>query len=309
MVKGYKVFNPDWICIDKKYEVGKTYYEECAVLCESGMHFCKRLIDCFNYYSFNPKNKVVEVIAYGNVVGNGKKCCTDILEIVKEITWEEVLRLCNIGDYNTGKCNTGHYNAGSYNTGNCNNGNYNTGHGNTNDHNAGSYNIGYGNAGNFNNGDYNVEDCNTGDYNAGKCNVGLYNTGNYNIGYRNTGDFNNGNCNAGCFCTENQKIKLFNKLSNWDFYDWSHSEARDILLEMPVRKYTKWISTKDMSSVEKEENPSYKVTGGYLKICITNERAQKWWNNLAVKDKETVTALPNFDADIFEQCTGIKVDD
>lgn len=287
MIKGYKVFNPDWTCREKQYEVGKTYYEECAVLCECGMHFCKRLVDCFSYYPFNHKNKVAEVIAHGNVVGNGKKYCTDILEVVKEITWEEVLRLCNIGDHNTGKCNTGDCNTGSYNTGSCNRGN----------HNAGTYN----------NGDYNTGDYNTGNSNAGNRNIGSYNVGHHNIGWQNTGDFNNGSYNTGCFCTENQKIKLFNKPSNWDFNDWLYSKARDILFEMPVRKYTKFVCTKDMSSKDKEENPSYKVTGGYLKVCISNENVQEWWNDLSVAEKEIVMALPNFDADIFEQCTGIKV--
>ena len=67
-VKGYKVFNPDWTCRDYQYEVGKTFEEnvrpEC---CERGFHFCLKASDCFNYYSFDPRNKVAEVTALGEV--------------------------------------------------------------------------------------------------------------------------------------------------------------------------------------------------------------------------------------------------
>lgn len=258
MVKGYKVFNPDWTCREKQYEVGKTYHEECVVLCEHGMHFCKRLVDCFNYYSFDPHNKVAEVIAHGDVIENEYKCCTDILEIVREITWEEVLRLC---------CNTGCGNTGCGNVGNSN----------------------------------------TGNYNVGNDNTGNYNTGNNNTGNWNTGDYNTGRGVSGCFCTENQKIKLFNKPSNWDFDDWFNSDANCILLKMPAKKYTKWVYTENMSPKEKEKNPSYKAVGGYLKVYTSNKSVQEWWDDLPTEHKEIVMALPNFDADIFEQCTGIKV--
>lgn len=287
MVKGYKVFNPDWTCREKQYEVGKTYHEECVVLCEHGMHFCKRLVDCFNYYSFDPHNKVAEVIAHGDVIENKYKCCTDILEIVREITWEEVLRLCNAGCGNTGYGNTGKHNVGNYNTGSNNSGRRNTG----------CCNTGGGNVGNSN----------TGNYNVGNDNTGNYNTGNNNTGNWNTGDYNTGCGVSGCFCTENQKIKLFNKPSNWDFDDWFDSDANRILLTMPAKKYTKWIYTENMSPKEKEKNPSYKAVGGYLKVYTSNKSVQEWWNDLPTEHKEIVMALPNFDADIFEQCTGIKV--
>lgn len=287
MVKGYKVFNPDWTCREKQYEVGKIYHEERVILCERGMHFCKRLVDCFNYYSFNPHNKVAEVIAHGNVIEKNDKCCTDILEIVREITWEEVLRLCNTGDGNIGNGNTGNNNTGNYNTGNSNSGRRN----------SGCHNIGVGNTGNNNTGNYNTGDRNTGNYNTGNDNTGNWNTGDYNVG-----------CNvSGCFCTENQKIKLFNKPSNWDLNDWFNSDAKAILFTMPVKEYTKWIYTENMSPEEKKENPSYKATGGYLKVCTSSKSVQEWWDGLVAQCKEIVMALPNFDADIFEQCTGIKV--
>lgn len=88
MIKGYKVFNPDWTCRKKQYTCPGKFEEDGKLsMCKVGMHFCKRVVDCFNYYGFNPENHVAEVIAYGDVLEDGDKCCTDKLEIVREIPW------------------------------------------------------------------------------------------------------------------------------------------------------------------------------------------------------------------------------
>lgn len=59
---------------------------------------------------------------------------------------------------------------------------------------------------------------------------------------------------------------------------------------------------------EKSNHPEYTTIGGYLKInAVTKEDKQKWWDNLSDEDKQAVYDLPNFDADRFEECTGIKV--
>jgi len=39
----------------------------------------------------------------------------------------------------------------------------------------------------------------------------------------------------------------------------------------------------------------------------TVEDKQKWWDGLSEDDKNAVKSLPNFDADKFYICTGIKV--
>ena len=65
VVKGFKVFNPDWTCKDKQYGCPGRFEEDITPsICNKGMHFCKRASDCFSYYSFDPNNKVAEVIAY-----------------------------------------------------------------------------------------------------------------------------------------------------------------------------------------------------------------------------------------------------
>lgn len=94
MVKGYKVFNPDWTCRDKQYTCPGTFEEDVnPSVCNVGMHFCKNAADCFRYYDFDPNNHVAEVIAHGTVAEGEDKCATNKLEIVREIPWAEVLEI------------------------------------------------------------------------------------------------------------------------------------------------------------------------------------------------------------------------
>ena len=97
-MKGYKVFNPDWTCRGFKYEVGQIYtIDTTPVLCKNGFHFCKNLADCFNYYSFNSKNKVAAIEALGEIVHDGNKSCTNKIKILYELNWHEVLDMVNTG--------------------------------------------------------------------------------------------------------------------------------------------------------------------------------------------------------------------
>lgn len=245
-VKGYKVFNPDWTCSPngntKQYTCPGKFEEDITpVRCGHGMHFCRKASDCFNYYNFDPENKVAEVVAYGDIVEEGNKCCTNKLEIVREIPWQELLTIVNTGKDCTGLRNTGNWNTGDWNTGN-----------------------------------------------------------------RNTGDWNTSSFNTGCFNTEEQKIMLFNKPSNMTYREWINSDARYLLNRIP--KYVvEWVYEEDMTDEEKEAYPTYKTTGGYLKVLDESECGQLWWNSLSDDKKKIIEEIPNFDVEIFEQCTGIKV--
>ena len=155
-MKGYKVFNSDWTCRGYQYEVGKTYeIAESPKCCKVGFHFCERLVDCFNYYLFDQNNKVAKIEAIGEIDfdNTNSKCCTNKIVILKELTWAEVLDMCNTGEGNSGKRNSGDCNSGCYNSGDYNIGDYNSG-----DYNSGGYNSGY---------------CNSGRYNSGYCNLSL----------------------------------------------------------------------------------------------------------------------------------------
>ena len=295
-VKGYKVFRPDWSCSPngntKQYTCPGKFEEEGELdVCGHGMHFCQTAADCFNYYDFDSNNKVAEVIAYGEVQTEGDKSCTDKLEIVREIPWDEVLRIVNIGKNCTGRCNTGNRNTGDCNTGNRNTGNRNTGDWNTGD---------------WNTGDWNTGNRNTGDCNTGNRNTGDWNTGNRNTGDWNTGDWNSCNQSTGCFCTEQQPIMFFNKPSTWSLEDWYRSEARSLMNQIP-KDVVEWIYEEDMTDEEKAEHPTYKTTGGYLKVLDESECGQIWWDGLSEHGKMVIENLPNFDPKLFRQCTGIDV--
>ncbi|MCC0642191.1 hypothetical protein [Clostridioides sp. ES-S-0049-03] len=222
----------------------------------------------------------------------------------------------NIGSYNKGDCNTGHSNTGDRNTGHgnkgdCNTGYNNIGRSNTGDYNIGSYDTGDRNTGNWNTGDDNRGNRNSGhdnigDDNTGYCNVGDYNTGNYNIGKCNTGEWNIGDYNTGIFCTDVPKIRMFNKETDLTYEDWMNSEARNILKRNSY--LTKWINIENMSEEEMENNPEYLINHGYLKVFSTfKEMYKDMWDSLTEEEKKIIMDIPNFDADIFKEITGIEV--
>ena len=238
-MRGYKVFKPDWTCRGFQYAVGETFEEDVTPsCCNRGFHFCTELKDCFNYYSFDPNNKVAEIEALGEIdaEADGSKHCTNKIKIVREISWEEVLKMVNMG----------------------------------------------------------------------KANAGLCNSGNRNSGNRNSGDWNKTNFSSGCFNTKESKILMFNKPSDWTFRDWWNSEAR-YLLNKIQHNVLEWIWSDDMTDEEKEQHPEYETTGGYLKELDESECGQIWWDSLSDHGKNVIKSLPNFDAEIFKEITGIDI--
>ena len=307
-VKGYKVFNPDWTCRGFKYSVGETFEEEVELsVCNRGFHFCERAIDCFNYYAFNPENKVAEVLALGDIVTKDDKSCTNKIKIVREIPWTELLKIVNTGKGCSGNCNSGNWNSGDFNSGSCNSGKQNSGNRNSGNRNSGNWNSGNWNSGNFNNGNGNSGNRNSGNWNSGNWNSGNCNSGNFNSGDWNSGDWNKCNYSNGCFNTVEPKIYLFNKPSEWTYEDWRSSKAFEMLSHIPngILDYINW---SDMTDEEKNAHPEAETTGGYLKISDNSECGIKWWRSLSDEQKAIITAIPNFDKEIFKQITGIDID-
>ena len=248
MVKGYKVFNPDWTCKGKQYTCPGTFEEFVnPSVCNVGMHFCKNAADCFRYYDFDPNNHVAEVIAHGTVAEGEDKCATNKLEIVREIPWTEVLEIVNTGKACTGRCNSGNRNSGNRNS------------------------------------------------------------GDWNSGNRNSGDWNKTSFSNGCFNTASPKIYMFNKPTDWTLEQWFNCRARYLLnqIEDCPLEYV-WFDT--MSDEEKAAHPEAETTGGYLKERTTADNARKWWAGLSADDRNIIFSLPNFDAAIFKEITGIDVD-
>jgi hypothetical protein len=56
-----------------------------------------------------------------------------------------------------------------------------------------------------------------------------------------------------------------------------------------------------MSDKEKVINPTYKTTGGYLKVNESTYNGKE----VTKEDREFLESVPNFDAEILKECTGI----
>lgn len=144
---------------------------------------------------------------------------------------------------------------------------------------------------NSNTGHKNTGNRNTGDWNTGVLNIGNRNTGDCNTGDRNSGNSNTGNWNCtdrsnGFFCTEIQTVKIFD-VDTGKTYEELRDLLPAILWEIPFGNY---------------------LSDGKLKT-YTSEDRQVFYDNLSDDDKLKIKAIPHFNAEKFEKCTGIKVQD
>ena len=125
-----------------------------------------------------------------------------------------------------------------------------------------------------------------------------------NSGNGNTGDWNTGNYQCGFFNTKAQnKIFCFNKLCDAD----SVMKFPDFLFF----SLTEWIPANRMTAAEKEAHPEHEVTDGYLKTYGYKEAFRKSFEAAKAKENWTeelakLQAIPNFDAEIFYEISGIK---
>ena len=282
ITKGWKVFDKDLKCRNYQFEVGKIYKESGnPVLCTNGFHFHTEPSQLFNYYSFTDTNRVCEIQAIGKIdQGDDKTCCCEI-KIIRELSWQEVLKLINIGTNNTGRNNTGDQNTGNWNTGDQNTGNQNTG-------------------------DLNTGDQNTGNWNTGDQNTGNQNTGDLNTGNLNTGDFNSTNFSTGIFNTIEQPTPIFNGAATVRMSEFKNTDGYMALFSSSFN-LTEWIYESQMTDQEKIDNPNYHVQEGYLKKRSYKEACEIWWDNMTEGNKKLIQDIPGFTASIFTEVTGIEL--
>ena len=279
-VVAYKVFDANWECLGYKFAVGTTYtHVGSVVICSSGFHSCRKLGDCFSYYAFDPQNKVAEVRIWGSIdeADNYSKLCSEFIEIVRELTWPEVLFLANTGANNTGHSNSGDMNSGDRNSGSWNSGDMNTGHSNSGNRNSG--------------------DMNSGDMNSGSWNSGSWNSGYMNSGYRSSGAF--------C-CDEDPELYLFDKPSGMTVKEWEKHPAMH-LLDRGLETHF-WVNGSDMTDKEKTDHPGWESREGYLRSVDLKAAWANMWRNLDGQSRQIFLDLPNFDAEKFKTITGIKIE-
>jgi hypothetical protein len=326
-----------------QFEIGKEYKielngRELELCSDTCFHYCNSLRQVHGFYSVLENNRFCEIEVLGEEVSDEEKCGSNHIKIVREIVGEElnILKglvngnsgIFNSGSYNSGSYNSGYRNSGDHNSGGYNSGGYNSGYRNSGYHNSGifnsgifnsgGYNSGYHNSGDFNSGNGNSGDHNSGGYNSGNGNSGDHNSGGYNSGYRNSGyhnsggynsgDYNSGlfnSCNfsSGIFCSNEPKINIFNMPTNMTMREFLNSKYYRAIISSDFN-LTEWIP---YTEEEMEKDESKKLIGGYLKSYTYQEACKNWWNGMSSKNKAIICSMPNFDANVFKEITGIEV--
>ena len=167
---------------------------------------------------------------------------------------------------------TGYQSTGLRSTGDWSTGNRSTGNRSTGPRSTGDRSTGHGS---------------TGDWSTGDWSTGFWSISSYSTGHFSTEDYSG----YGCFdkpCTKKQ----------WDI---------SIKPAFLCFYLTEWVRDTEMSDQEKQDNPTYKVTGGYLKVHDYKEAFKASWDRADKEDRGKIFNLPNFDADKFLEISGIDV--
>ena len=236
-----KGMDKDMKCRGFQFEIGKEYKIEhdgkpLELCSDMVFHYCDSLQQVHEYYSCNEKelNRFFEIEVLGEEVTDGKKCGSDHIKIVREITGNELATMKGMVNGNTELFNTG--------------------------------------------------DCNTGNGNTGDCNTGYGSNG--------------------VFCTEpDMNIRIFNRPSGMSLLDFYRSRYYEALCSVPFM-LTEWIP---YTEEEKKADPEKEMIGGYLKEYTMKEAWANWWGEMSEEAKKIVQEIPNFDAKIFKEITGIEV--
>ena len=270
-----KGFDKDLRCRGMQFEVGKEYSTGVAdadiSLCTNTVfHFCDSLKKVHTYYSVIPKenNRFCEIEVLGALVSNDTKCGSNRIRIVREILGDELNIMRGLTNGNAGIFNSGNRNSGIFNSGDRNSGNWNSGSRNSGDWNSGSRN--------------------SGDWNSGRGNSGSRNSGNWNSGF---------------FCTNSPKLRLFNKETDFTMEEFMKTEWYAVLTSGEFN-LTKWRAYTDE---EKAQDERKRFISGELITIPYKEACANWWASLSEKDKAIIKTIPNFDANIFAEITGIDV--
>ena len=147
---------------------------------------------------------------------------------------------------------------------------------------------------------------NTGENNSGNSNSGKLNSGDWNSGYGNSGDWNSGYGNSteretGIFNSTKGTLRMFNKPTDKKWNEIDHPHFFEFYL-------TKWIPEEEMTDEEKESDKMFYVRQGYLKTFTYKEAWKNFWRDTDAENRKKFLALPNFDAKIFKDITGVDTE-
>jgi len=91
----------------------------------------------------------------------------------------------------------------------------------------------------------------------------------------------------------------------------SEKEFSEAMSSRPTFKLplTKWIEKKDMTEDEKKDYTICEQIGGYLKVLSFEDAWKEGWSNASKEFKDWVKGLPNFNAELFKDITGIDINE
>ena len=197
---------------------------------------------------------------------------------------QQVKETIMVNKTNTGNCSTGYRSTGDWSTGYWSTGNCSTGNRST---------------GNCSTGDWSTGNCSTGDYSTGHWSTGNCSTGDYSTGHWSTSDYSTGHFST----IDDTGFSAFNKPCNRK--QWAQADIPSWL----YFNLTEWVDKEDMTDLEKQDHPTYETTGGYLKKYEYQEAWKKSYDNATREEQLKIKSLPNFDAEVFYEISGIKIDE
>ena len=183
--------------------------------------------------------------------------------------------------------------------------------------NKGSANFGIYNEGTQNDGNHNVGCNNVGSWNFGSYNLGSFNFGIGNVGNHNSGEYNYGDSNEAGYCNVARRTRacVFTTVNNTGYLSFNKPYTVKLyscqIPDFCKVKVIEWIPVSSLTAVEDtKENCRYACCGGRLKITSYQEafrisfeeaRRKPDWP----KQRQMLLDLPNFDAEVFEEISGI----
>jgi hypothetical protein len=75
-----------------------------------------------------------------------------------------------------------------------------------------------------------------------------------------------------------------------------------------VEKLNAWVDSSYMTKEEKENNPSHRIIGGFLRVQSLKDCWKNSWKKFTQEQKDIILNAPNFDPAIFKEITGISLE-